>query len=78
MSELFTDGLHLMILGMGVVFVFLTILVIATYLMSLLIRLTHQPEIEPASIGVSTVAVRHQEIAAVAAAVRAMHDKQSS
>lgn len=37
MSELITGGVNLMIMGMGTVFVFLTVLVIGTTLMSQLI-----------------------------------------
>lgn len=49
-NDLFSQGLALMALGMGVVFVFLTLLVMTTYAMSALIQRYFPPEliVEPA------------------------------
>lgn len=43
MSELISEGLTLMLFGMGVVFVFITLLVIATSLMSRLLLVWFPP-----------------------------------
>ena len=60
-SGLVNEGLTLMLVGMGTVFVFLTTLVIAMTLMSRLL-LRFQPE--PASAEIS-----NEEIAAISAAI---------
>lgn len=74
MSELLTEGFSLLIMGMGTVFVFLTVLVIGTTLMSRIInRFFGQPEPEPRGKRRSAAAEDLSELAAVAAAVRAVH-----
>ena len=77
MSELMWDGVNLMVMGMGTVFVFLAFLVLGTTLMSSIVaRLPAPDEIEykPArSVGVSDNELT--EIAAVAAAVRMVHSR---
>lgn len=60
-TEPLTQGLELMLAGMGVVFVFLTALVIATSLMSRLV-LTFQPPDEGSS-------PTGEEVAAISAAI---------
>lgn len=60
-SGLINEGLILMLVGMGTVFVFLTILVVAMTLMSKLV-LQYQPA--PAAAGVTD-----EEIAAISAAI---------
>jgi len=64
-NELMSEGLTLMLAGMGTVFVFLTALVIAMTLMSrLIIRL------QPASVVASAASTgTDDEIAAIAAAI---------
>lgn len=66
-GELFNDGLMLMLVGMGTVFAFLTLLVAATSLMSRLVgRFATVPAAAtPVDSGVDPAA----EVAAVAAAV---------
>lgn len=76
MSALLTDGLYLMVLGMGVVFVFLTLLVIATHLMSFMIRAVSMAEPELAQGGPIAANARQQELVAVAAAAMAAHQQQ--
>lgn len=66
-GSLITQGLTLMLVGMGTVFVFLTALVIVTTAMSRLV-LRMQPERIPAGIG-------DEEIAAISAAI-AQHRKK--
>lgn len=49
MSQLMADGIGLLVLGMGTVFVFLTILIFATGIMSrLLTRFAPEPVVVPA------------------------------
>ncbi|WP_108126809.1 OadG family protein [Saccharospirillum mangrovi] len=75
MSDLMMSGFELMLLGMGTVFVFLTVLVIGTSAMSRLIMLVPgTPEPEPKR---SNRANRDDlsEVAAVAAAVKAVHGR---
>lgn len=73
MSELVSQGANLMVMGMGTVFVFLTILVIGTTLMSQVIMRLPQAEAET-SVGRSASSGNGQEeladIAAVAAVVK--------
>jgi len=65
-----------MLLGMGTVFVFLTLLVIGTSLMSALVqKMPSDPEPAPA-MAAAKPGTNFQEIAAVAAAARAMHDAE--
>ena len=77
MSELILEGVDLMVMGMGTVFVFLSILVIGTSIMSqIIMRLPASKEIE-----VSRTKSRRKpaedltEIAAVAAAAKLIHDR---
>ncbi len=73
MSELMLGGFSLMLLGMGTVFVFLTILVIGTTIMSRLVMRWHvAPEPEPKR-GSRKPKDDLSEVAAVAAAVKAVH-----
>jgi oxaloacetate decarboxylase gamma subunit len=60
-NELFNEGLTLMLAGMGTVFVFLTVLVIAMTLMAWLVA-RFQPTQVAADAG-------NEEIAAIAAAI---------
>lgn len=74
MSDLMQDGLALMVLGMGTVFVFLIILTLATGTMSAILRRTAQPV--PQSAGNGRVQSSQMEkIAAVAAAAKAAHER---
>ena len=62
-AGLFEQGLTLMLVGMGTVFVFLTLLVAATTLMSALtVRLSSAPAAE-------STAVSDEEVAAISAAI---------
>ncbi|MFT4674806.1 MAG: oxaloacetate decarboxylase gamma subunit [Reinekea sp.] len=75
MSELMRDSLDLMVMGMGTVFVFLALLVLATTAMSqIIMRMPGTNELESAQ----TAAKRTNnndltEVAAVAAAVSMVH-----
>ncbi len=62
MTPLFSEGLNLALYGMGTVFVFLTLLVFATRLMSWLVLRTTQEM--PGSEGMGTV-----KLAAITAAI---------
>lgn len=62
MTPLFSEGLNLALYGMGTVFVFLTLLVFATRLMSWLVLRTAQEM--PSSEGIDTV-----KLAAITAAI---------
>ena len=78
MSELIMAGVNLMVMGMGTVFVFLAVLVLGTTLMSqIILRLPQPVEAEtklsaPATSGSNDDLA---EVAAVAAAVRLVHDR---
>lgn len=75
-AELFSDALNLMVLGMGTVFVFLTVLVVATTIMSKIIRLLpvkEAPATQRKPIAVSSGEL--DKVAAVAAAVYATRSR---
>ena len=64
-NELINEGLTLMLAGMGTVFVFLTVLVIAMTLMSRLVR-----RLQPAVVAAEAAPTAgDDEIAAIAAAI---------
>jgi len=65
-NDLLTRGLELMLVGMGTVFLFLTSLVLATQLMSFLVRRFSAPPLT-----VDDVSVEADTVAAIAAAVAA-------
>ncbi len=67
-DELINQGLILMLAGMGTVFVFLTALVVATFLMSRLLLWWHRVAPEPD--------VTDDELAAIGAAVAAHRRKK--
>lgn len=76
MSDLLQEGLNLMLMGMGTVFVFLTVLVIGTTLMSRLVGLTtSQSEIDSKARSQSIAREDLTELAAVAAAVKVIHER---
>lgn len=76
MSDLIQEGLNLMLMGMGTVFVFLTVLVIGTTLMSRLIGLTSsQSDIDSKARTPSAAREDLTELAAVAAAVKVIHER---
>ncbi len=67
-ATLIDQGVTLMLVGMGTVFVFLTALVIAMTLMAAIVRrMTPPPEI----------AVSDEEVAAITAAIATHRDKHS-
>ena len=73
-AELIADGLSLMLFGMGFVFLFLAILVLATMAMSTIVnRFCSQPVVSSES-GLASPSVSDQEelIAAISAAIQ-MH-----
>lgn len=74
MSDLWASGFSLMVLGMGTVFVFLTLLVISTSLMSSIVG-RFFPEKSAPDATPNTVSYRDAELAAVAAA--AVHASRS-
>jgi oxaloacetate decarboxylase (Na+ extruding) subunit gamma len=67
MPELVVQGLELMLVGMGTVFLFLTALVLATIAMSRLVA-----RFTPAAVVADTDTVSSEEVAAISAAI-AMH-----
>lgn len=77
MSELIREGVNLMVMGMGTVFVFLTLLVIGTTLMSkIIMHLPGSAEPEGASSAPGRSASGDlAEVAAVAAAIKQIHKK---
>ena len=66
MSPLVTEGLDLAIIGMGSVFVFLTLLILATVTMSWLVSLTLAHELSEKT----TSSIGAKKLAAIAAAIR--------
>lgn len=76
MSELWADSLSLMLLGMGTVFVFLTLLVIAVQVMSVVVSRLPDTASTPV-ITASPPLNRHrdQELAAVAAVAKHLSRK---
>lgn len=76
MNELFSDALTLMSLGMGTVFLFLTVLVVATTVMSKIIRLLPQKQESVSSaVNISAPTADLDKVAAVAAAVYATRNR---
>ena len=69
MNELFVQGLELMLVGMGTVFVFLTLLVLATAAMSRLVQRFEGRHPADASAVASAPADESEEAAAIAAAL---------
>jgi len=76
MAELITSGVELMIVGMGIVFLFLTMLVIAINLMSSLVQ-RFFPDAPQTAIPVPSVAsgTDKKTVAAITAAVHQYRDK---
>lgn len=70
-NDLLNQGLTLMLVGMGTVFVFLTVLVIAMTLMSTILVRLHVIEV-PAE---TTAGVTSEEVAAITAAIAAHRKK---
>lgn len=76
MSDFLREGLNIMLLGMGTVFVFLTVLVIGTTLMSKLVGLTtSQSDIDSKARSQPAAREDLTELAAVAAAVKVIHER---
>lgn len=79
--ELLQDGLALMALGMGFVFVFLTVLVISVTLMSTLIRRFQPVSVAPSSVKTTSPATAaddqdNETIAVISAAVHRYRMRQ--
>lgn len=72
MAELMSSGIELMIVGMGIVFLFLTMLVYAIQLMSVLVQ-RFFPEAPPASVMVRPVSNNTPDKATVAVITAAVH-----
>lgn len=72
MTEMLSSGIDIMLLGMGTVFVFLTILVLSTMLMSKIMTHVAQPEAEKNLIPTAYNQSNDNELVAVAAAVTAL------
>ena len=72
-NELITSGVELMLIGMGIVFLFLAMLIVAVNLMSVVI----QRYLPAAPVQTTPVAVTsdHREIAAITAAVHQYQNK---
>ncbi|NVK38733.1 MAG: OadG family protein [Gammaproteobacteria bacterium] len=78
MSPIVADGLGLMVFGMGMVFVFLTILIFATNIMSLVVN-KYFPEAAPAPAKVKkqpSQGVDPQLLKVLAAAVKEHRSRQ--
>lgn len=75
MSDLLQQGLELMALGMGTVFGFLILLILCVILMSTIIRRYSQPEIPVPAGGGGNKNAQLEQIAAVAAAAKAAHQR---
>lgn len=77
-NELISQGINLMLLGMGVVFVFLTLLVFATSFMSALIS-RYFPEPHPElPVKVSSSSATRQPDARLLAVIKAAVDEHRS
>jgi oxaloacetate decarboxylase gamma subunit len=75
---LLAQGVELMLVGMGTVFVFLTILVLVTSFMSrLVVRYLPEPTVVTAT-GAGTPIAGDELIAVIAAAIRAHRSRSSS
>lgn len=70
-STLLEQGLELMYYGMGTVFVFLTLLVLITSMMSGLIRRFDKPEVEAGSVRSDTGRATSEPSPSVVAAITA-------
>lgn len=79
MSEsILSQGVELMLFGMGTVFVFLTLLVVCTGLMSAAIgRLVPEPEPEPTASGGGSVSAIDPKVARAIADAINQHRKKS-
>lgn len=77
MAALIADGVELMLVGMGIVFIFLAMLVLVINFVSGLIqRYLPEPTVVPVSVRKSEGATEQQTVAAITAAVhqyRAKH-----
>jgi len=71
MTPLLSEGLNLALYGMGTVFVFLTMLVFATMLMSWLVTKTSSAE-------VSAETIEPKKLAAITAAVHQHHNRNKA
>jgi oxaloacetate decarboxylase (Na+ extruding) subunit gamma len=69
MTPLLNAGLELMLIGMGTVFVFLTLLVFATGLMSWLIRRFYPAILPPVTADSGADAVPEEHVAAISIAL---------
>ena len=79
MTELMSSGIELMLVGMGIVFLFLTMLVIVINMMSMLIQ-RFLPETPPTALTVPNIAagVDKNTIAAISAAVHAYRNRHKT
>ncbi|MDO9103568.1 MAG: OadG family transporter subunit [Methylovulum sp.] len=77
MAELMASGVELMFVGMGIVFLFLTMLVVAINLMSALVQ-RFFPEAPPATLSVPAVSqgIDKQTVAAIMAAVHQYRNRK--
>lgn len=74
-AELISEGFNLMLLGMGTVFVFLTILVFVTSFMSSLVQ--KYSSVEPATENISDAAIILEDQALLAVISAAIHAHRS-
>lgn len=79
MTELMSSGIELMLLGMGIVYLFLTMLVVVINIMSGLVQ-RFFPEVPPTTLTIPTVAtgIDKSTIAAISAAVHAYRNKHKT
>ena len=75
MSPIVSQGIELAVYGMGVVFVFLTLLIFATMMMSRLVQMTSSVEVS-SPVPASSPAIPAKKMAAVAAAVHQHRNQQ--
>jgi len=82
MTELIGSGIELMLIGMSIVFLFLTMLVIAINIMSALVqRFFPEPSATPITIPVATANVGNMDkniVAAIAVAVHQYRNKHNN
>ena len=76
MAEMISSGVELMIVGMGIVFLFLTMLVITINLMSSMVQ-RFFPEVKKATLPLPSSSTDKSTVAAITAALQQYRDKHN-